>query len=85
MAGTQKEGEAGQTLDLHALRRTFGTHLSKNDVATRTGQAAVGHSSLDLTMNVCSHPTLLCLTGTMPAQLERRTQPNCRTSAYPLA
>ena len=38
-------------MDIHALRHTFGTHLSKNGVAPRTGQAAMRHSSLDLTMN----------------------------------
>jgi len=51
-ANIAKEGERGRTVDLHALRHTFGTHLSKNGVAPRTAQAALRHSSLDLTMNV---------------------------------
>jgi len=58
-AGIPKEDERGRTLDLHALRHTFGTHLSKNGVAPRTAQAALRHSSLDLTMNVYTDPSLL--------------------------
>ena len=50
-AGIPKEDERGRTVDLHALRHTFCTHLSKNGVAPRTTQAAMRHSSLDLTMN----------------------------------
>ncbi len=53
----------GRTVDLHALRYTFGTHLSKNGVAPRTAQAALRHSSLDLTMNVYTDPTLLDVSG----------------------
>jgi len=51
--------ERGRTVDLHVLRHTFGTHLSKNGVAPRTAQAAMRHWSLDLTMNVYADPTLL--------------------------
>jgi integrase len=45
------------------LRHTFGTHVSKNGVP-RTAQAAMRHSSLDLTMpahrgeNVHTAPSL---------------------------
>lgn len=46
-------------VDLHALRHTFGTHLSKAGVAPRTAQAAMRHSSLELTMNVHTDPRLL--------------------------
>jgi len=52
---------------VHALRHTFGTHLSKNGVAPRTGQAALRRSSLDLTMNVCTDPTLLDVAGSLRA------------------
>ena len=37
-AGLPKEDERGRTVDLHALRHTFGTSLSKNGVAPRTAQ-----------------------------------------------
>ena len=48
---------------LYSSRHTFGTHLSKNGVAPRTAQAAMRHSSLDLTMNVYTDPTLLDVAG----------------------
>jgi integrase len=54
-----------------ALRHTFGTPLSKNGVARRTAQAAMRHSSLDLTMlarrgeNVYTDPSLLDVAGAL--------------------
>ena len=56
-AGIPKRDERGRTVDLHALRHTFGTHLSKNGVPPRTAQAAMRHSSLDLTTNVYTDPS----------------------------
>ena len=49
-AGINKEDGRSRTVDLYALRHTFGTHLSKNGVAPRAAQAAMRHSSLDLTV-----------------------------------
>jgi len=46
-------------VDIHALRHTFGTHLSKAGVAPRIAMAAMRHSSLDLTMNIYTDPVLL--------------------------
>ena len=66
-ADIAKKDERGRTVDLHALRHTFGTHLSKNGVAPRTAQAAMRHSSLDLTMNVYTDPELLDVAGAMEA------------------
>ncbi len=66
-ADIPKEDECGRTVDLHALRHTFGTHLSKNGVPPRTAQAALRHSSLDLTMNVYTDPELLDVAGAMEA------------------
>jgi integrase len=57
-AGIPKRDDRGRTVDLHALRHTFGTHFSKNGVTSRTGQAAMRHSSLDLTLNVYTDPPL---------------------------
>jgi integrase len=70
-AGIPKEDERGRTVDLHALRHTFGTHLSKNGVAPRTAQAAMRHSSLDLTMNVYTDLSLLDGAGAVEALPER--------------
>jgi len=66
-AGIPKRDERGRTIDLHALRHTFGTHLSKGGVAPRTAQAAMRHSSVDLTMNVYTDPKLLDVHGALDA------------------
>jgi hypothetical protein len=52
LAGIPKRDERGRTLDVHALRHSFGTLLSKGNVSPRTAQAAMRHSTIDLTMNV---------------------------------
>ena len=59
LAGIPKRDSRGWTVDVHALRHTFGTLLSKGNVAPRIAQAAMRHSSLDLTMNVYTDPQLL--------------------------
>jgi integrase len=59
LAGIPKRDDRGRTLDVHALRHTFGTHLSKSGVTPRTAQAAMRHSTIDLTMNVYTDPKLL--------------------------
>jgi integrase len=52
---------------VHALRHTFGTHLSKAGVPPRVAQAAMRHSSLNLTMNIYTDPTLLDVAGAINA------------------
>jgi integrase len=47
-----KRDDRGRTIDVHALRTTFGTLMSRGGVAPRTAQAAMRHSKIDLTMNV---------------------------------
>ena len=66
-AGIAKRDERGRTLDVHALRHTFGTHLSKAGVTPRVAQAAMRHSSLHLTMNIYTDPTLLDVAGAINA------------------
>jgi len=65
LANIPKVDERGRTIDIHALRHTFGTHLSKAGVAPRTAQAAMRHSSIDLTMNVYTDPKLLDVQGAL--------------------
>ena len=60
-----KRDERGRTLDIHALRHTFGTLLSTGGVAPRTAQAAMRHSTIDLTMNVYTDPKLLDVHGAL--------------------
>ena len=64
-AGIPKKDDRGRTVDVHALRHTFGTHLSKAGVAPRVAQAAMRHSSIDLTMNVYTDPRLLDVHGAL--------------------
>ena len=66
-AGIPKRDDRGQTLDVHALRHTFGSLLSRGGVAPRTAQAAMRHSSIDLTMNVYTDPRLLDVAGALDA------------------
>ena len=81
LAGIAKRDERGRTLDVHALRHTFGTLLSKGGVAPRTAQAAMRHSTIDLTMNVYTDPKLLDIHGALdslpalPLHTERQSMP----------
>jgi integrase len=65
LAGIPKRDDRGRTLDVHALRHTFGTLMSKGGIAPRTAQAAMRHSKLDLTMNVYTDPRLLDVRGAL--------------------
>ncbi len=60
-----KRDERGRTIDVHALRHTFGTMLSKGGVMPRTAQAAMRHSDVNLTMNVYTDPKLLDIAGAL--------------------
>jgi integrase len=67
MAGIAKRDGRGRVLDVHALRHTFGTLLSRGGVAPRTAQAAMRHSKIDLTMSVYTDPRLLDVAGALDA------------------
>ncbi len=64
-AGIPKRDERGRTIDVHALRHTFGTHLSEAGVPLRTAQAALRHSDPKLTANVYTDPKLLDVAGAL--------------------
>ena len=66
-AGIAKIDDRGRTVDVHALRHTFGTLLSKGGVAPRTAQQAMRHSDVRLTMNVYTDPRLLDVAGAVDA------------------
>ena len=65
LAGIPKRDDRGRTLDVHALRHTFATWLSASGVTPRTAQAALRHSTLDLTMQVYTDPRLLDVAGAL--------------------
>lgn len=66
-AGIAKEDDRGRTLDVHALRTTFGTLLSRGGVPLRTAQAAMRHSDPSLTANIYTDPRLLDVHGALDA------------------
>jgi integrase len=53
----------GRVVDIHALRHTFGTHLSAAGVHPRVAMAAMRHSRIELTMNLYTDPVLLDVAG----------------------
>ena len=71
-AGIAKTDERGRTLDVHSLRHTFATLLSKGGVAPRTAQAALRHSTVELTMNTYTDPKLFDVLGALDALPELR-------------
>jgi hypothetical protein len=58
-AGIAKKDALGRVVHIHALRHSFGTHLSKAGVAPRVAQAAIRHSKIELTMNTYTDAKLL--------------------------
>ncbi len=58
-AGIEKHDARGWTACIHSLRHSFGSLMSVAGVAPRVAQAAMRHSSIDLTMNVYTDPRLL--------------------------
>ena len=67
LAGIPKKDDRGRTVDVHSFRTTFASHLNRAGVAPRTAQAALRHSSIDLTMNVYTDPRLLDVAGALNA------------------
>ncbi len=64
-AGIPKRDERGRSIDVHALRHSFGTLLSKGGVAPRTAQAAMRHSDIALTMMTYTDPKLPDVQGAL--------------------
>jgi len=58
-AGIPKVDADGCVVHVHALRHSFGTHLSKAGVAPRVAQAAMRHSNISLTMGTYTDARLL--------------------------
>jgi hypothetical protein len=67
LAGIPKRDAAGRVVDVHSLRHTFCSHLSKGGVALRTAQAAMRHSDPKLTANTYTDPELLDVAGALDA------------------
>ena len=76
-ADIPKKDDRGRTVDVHALRHSFGTLLSTSGVAPRIAQRAMRHSRIDLTMNTYTDPALLDVHAAMNAlpSLDAETEP----------
>lgn len=59
LAGIPKTDADGRTLDVHSLRHTFATLLSKAGVLPRMAQELMRHSDIRLTMNTYTHLQLI--------------------------
>ena len=67
LAGIPKRDARGRTLDLHALRHTFGTMLAKSGASIQVAQRAMRHSDPKLTANIYTHLGLLDVSGAIQA------------------
>ncbi len=66
-AGIPKRDDRGRTVDVHALRHTFGTNLAKAGVPLRTAQTLMRHSDPRLTANTYQHLELEDVAGAIKA------------------
>jgi integrase len=67
MAGIAKRDDRGRSLDVHALRTSFGTLLSVGGVAPKVAQIAMRHSDIGLTMQTYTDTRLFDLHGALDA------------------
>ena len=84
-AGIPKRDERGRTVDVHAMRTTFGTMLSTSGTAPRTAQAAMRHSDIKLTMGTYTDPKFLEVRQAverLPAFAPHRADPAASQSAH---
>ena len=70
-AGIARVDERGFCLDLHSLRHTYGTRLSRWEVGLTQAQKLMGHSTPVLTAKTYTHLEVEDLRATMDA-VERR-------------
>ena len=66
-AGIAKADERGRTVDIHSLRMTFATLLSKGGVSPKVAQMAMRHSDIRLTMETYTDPKLFDVAGALDA------------------
>lgn len=71
--------DAGRRADLHALRHSYGTLLSKGGVSPREAMALMRHTDMRLTMQVYTDPRVFDLSGAverMPLAFGDAPEPN---------
>jgi integrase len=67
VAGIRKVDERGRAVDVHAMRMTFATMLSKGGVSPKVAQIAMRHSDIRLTMETYTDPKLFDIAGALDA------------------
>ena len=67
LAGIPKSDERSRTVDVHSLRMTFATLLSKGGVSPKVAQIAMRHSDIRLTMETYTAPKLFDVAGALEA------------------
>ncbi len=78
-AGIPYIDATGRRVDLHALRHTFGTLLSRSGVLPREAMSLMRHTDMRLTMNVYTDPRIFDLAGAvekLPALLPTPADPS---------
>ncbi len=80
-AGIPKKDADGCVVHVHALRHSFGTHLSLAGVAPRAAQAAMRDSNIVLTMETYTDARLLGTAEAIEALPMIRTKPETATDA----
>ena len=89
VAGIPKRDDRDRVFDIHGLRHTFCSHLSRAGVPVRTAQAAMRHSTIELTMKHYTDPRLLDVAGAIKSLPEltgeRSAETRGGTSAHPAA
>ena len=80
-AGIPKKDADGCVVHVHALRHSFGTHLSLAGVAPRVAQAAMRYSNIALTMGTYTDARLLDTAEAIESLPMMRTKPETATDA----
>ncbi len=92
-AGIPKRDDRGRTIDVHALRHSFGTMLAKSGATPKESQLAMRHSKIELTMNTYVDASLVDVVGaveSLPTIADHQTlmatgtgeaRKNCRREA----
>jgi integrase len=83
-AGIPHRDDRGLVVDVHSLRTTFGTWLSRSGVTPRVAQQLMRHSDIRLTMQVYTDPKLFDLQGaveSIPSVASSVAQTDVKSSA----
>ena len=91
VAGIPKKDERGRTVDVHAMRMTFATLLSKGGVAPKVAQIALRHSDIRLTMQTYTDSKLFDIAGALDSLpplslngIRNQSEATCATATDPV-